>query len=196
MCTPEIYTGSICREALQTQQSCLQDRNTTSDIFIAVDPASSQSSKEEQASLFIQGLPILAPGPECKEVLIPLLCFYIFPLCDSSSNLHQPSSEECREITEDICAREFQTAATFATEDQLPQCQLLPDTTLKCNSKTSTGRNNVLYKKNIILNIVYSMSGFHRGIIFWGGAHLSEHMGVPGTYTSRGIYSQKFLKNL
>ena len=139
MCTPEIYTGSICREALQTQQSCLLDRNTSSDIFIAVDPASSKSSKEEQASLFIQGLPFLAPGPECMKAVIPFLCFNIFPLCDSSSGLHQPSSEECREITEDICAREFQTAAMFATDDQLPQCQLLPDTALKCNSKISTG---------------------------------------------------------
>ena len=141
MCTPEVYTGSICREALQTQQNRLLDRNT-SDIFIAVDPASSQSSKEEQASLFIQGLPFLAPGPECMKAVIPFLCFYVFPLCDSSSGLHQPSSEECREITEDICAREFQTAATFATDGQLPQCQLLPDTALKCNGKTSTGHYN------------------------------------------------------
>ena len=133
MCTAEIYTGSICREALQTQQSCLLDRNTSSDIFIAVDPASSQSSKEGQASLFIQGLPLLGPGPECMKVVVPFLCLNIFPLCDSSSSLHQPSSEGCREITEDICAREFQTAAMFATEEQLPQCQLLPDTALKCN---------------------------------------------------------------
>ena len=145
MCTPEIYTGSICRETLQTQQSCLLNRNTTSDILIAVDPASSQSTKEEQASLFIQGLPFLAPGPECMKVVIPFLCFYIFPLCDGTSGLHQPSSEECREITEDICAREFQTAAT--TDDQLPQCQLLPDTTLKSNGKTLTGRYNLLYKR-------------------------------------------------
>ena len=133
MCTAEIYTGSICREALQTQQSCLLDGNTSSDIFIAVDPTSSQSSKEEQANLLIQGLPLLAPGPECLKVVAPFLCRNIFPLCDNSTGLHQPSSEECREITEDICAREFQTAATFVTDDQLPQCQLLPDTALQCN---------------------------------------------------------------
>ena len=47
----------------------------------------------------------------------------------------KPSSEECREITEDICAHEFQTAASIVADDQLPQCQLLPDTALKCNGK-------------------------------------------------------------
>ena len=136
MCTPEIYTGSVCRRALQTQQSCLLDQNATRVIFIAEDVASSQSSREEQASLFIQGLPFLAPGPECMNVLVPFLCFYTFPLCDNSSGLHQPSSEECRTITDDICAREFQTAAMFAMDDQLPLCQLLPKTTVKCNGKT------------------------------------------------------------
>ena len=135
MCTPEIYTGSICREALQTRQSCLLDRNTSGDIFIAADPASSQSSREEQASLIIQGLSLLTPGPECMKAAVPFLCFYIFPLCDSASGLHQPSSEECREITEDICAQEFQTLLTDA---QLPQCQLPPEKNSKFNGKTLT----------------------------------------------------------
>ena len=148
MCTPEIYTGSICREALQTRQSCLLDRNTSSDIFIAVDPVSSQSSREEQANQIIQGFLLLAPGPECMRVVVPFLCFYVFPLCDSNSGLLQPSSGECREITDNICAQEFQTAAMFATDNQLPQCQLLPEATLiqNCNGKISTGYCNPLYK--------------------------------------------------
>ena len=149
MCTPEIYNGSICREALQTRQSCLLDRNTSGDIFIAVDPASSQSSREEQASLFIQGLSLLAPGPECMKAVAPFLCFYIFALCNSNSRLLQPSSGECREITDNVCAREFQTAAMFATADQLPQCQLLPDTALNCNSKTPTVHSyNIVQTEN------------------------------------------------
>ena len=69
------------------------------------------------------------------KAVVPFLCFHTFPLCDNSSGLHQPSSEECRTITDDVCAQEFQTAAMFAMDDQLPQCQLLPDTPLKCNSK-------------------------------------------------------------
>ena len=145
MCTPEIYTGSICREALLAQQSCLLDQNTSSDIFIAVDPASSQSSREEQVNVFIQGLPFLAPSSECIKTVVPFLCFYTFPLCDNTSDLHQPSSEECREITDNICAREFQKAAMFVTDDQLPQCQLLPDTTLQCNGKCATGYYIYMY---------------------------------------------------
>ena len=135
-CIPESYTGSICREVLQTQQGCLPDRNATGDIIIAVDPASSQQDKEERAKLFLGGLPFLDPSPECMEAVVPFLCFYIFPLCDSSGRPYQPSSAECSAVTDGICAREFVTAAIFATSDQLPQCQLLPDSTLECNSES------------------------------------------------------------
>ena len=137
MCTPETYAGSVCREVLQTQQSCLPDRNATGDIIITVDPASSQKDKEEQAKLFIGGLSFLDPSPDCMEAVVPFLCFYIFPLCDSSGRPYQPSAAECSTLIDGICAREFETAATFATSDQLPQCQLLPETTLECNCKTS-----------------------------------------------------------
>ena len=133
VCFPENYTGSICREVLQSQQSCLPNTNARGDIIIAVDPSSSQEDKESEAEQFIGGLSFLSPSPECMEAVVPFLCFYIFPLCDSSDRPYQPSSAECSAITNGICAREFETAATFARSDQLPQCQLLPETTLKCN---------------------------------------------------------------
>ena len=67
------------------------------------------------------------------EAVVPFLCFYIFPLCDSSGRPYQPSAAECSTLIDGICAREFETAATSAIGDQLPQCQLLPVTTLECN---------------------------------------------------------------
>ena len=136
-CLPENYTGSICREVLLTRQGCFPDRNATGDIIIAMDPSLSQQDKEEQVTLFIGGLPILNPSPECLEAVVPFLCFYIFPLCDSSGCPYQPSSVECSAVTDDICDQEFEIAATFAS-DQLPQCQLLPDSTSECNSELTT----------------------------------------------------------
>ena len=135
-CIPENYTGSVCREVLQTQQGCLPDRNATGNIIIAMDPSLSQQDKEEQARQLIAGLPLLDPSPECLEVVVPFLCFYIFPLCDSSGRPYQPSAAECNTLTGGICAQEFETAAAFVTGDQLPQCQLLPETTLECNGKS------------------------------------------------------------
>ena len=135
MCIPENYTGSICRDVLQTRQSCLLERKAIDDIFISADPTSSQSAKEEEVTLFNGSFSFLDPSPECMEAVVPFLCSYIFPLCDSSGRLHQPSAVECREITDEICAQEYNTvtAESLAGDGQLPQCQLLPETTLECN---------------------------------------------------------------
>ena len=132
-CMPENYTGSFCREVLLTRQGCLPDRNAAGDIIIAMDPSLSQQEKDEQARLFIGGLPVLDPSPECTEAVVPFLCFYIFPLCDSSGRPYQPSAAECTTVIDGICAREFELVASFVTSDQLIQCQRLPETTLECN---------------------------------------------------------------
>ena len=135
MCVPEEYTGTVCREVLQARQSCLQDRNTTDDIFIAADPTSSQLAREERATLFVGGLSLLNPSPECMQAVVPFLCSYIFPLCDSSGLPYLPSSVQCREIINGICANEFDVAEMLAGESQLPQCQLLPEATRECNGE-------------------------------------------------------------
>ena len=129
-----MYNGSICREVLQTQQSCLTGRNDTDDVFIAADPASSQLAREGRATLFVGGLSRLSPSPECMRAVVPFLCLYIFPLCDNSNGLlYQPTSVQCREIIDGICANEFDTVQMRAGESQLPQCQSLPETTLECD---------------------------------------------------------------
>ena len=135
MCTSENYTGSICREVLQVQQSCLPDRNTTNTILIATDPTTRQLSKEEEAVKLIEAILSQSPTSKCVEELIPFLCFYIFPLCDSSGRLYQPSSVDCSAIvTNGTCANEIEIVTNLITEDE---CQVLPEisTTLKCNGK-------------------------------------------------------------
>ena len=133
MCTSENYTGSICREVLQAQQSCLPDRNATSNIFIATDPTVSQLFKEENASQLIRAILSQSPTSKCVEELIPFLCFSTFPLCDSSGRLYQPSSVDCNTITNGTCAN-MSNVEIGIGEDE---CQTLPEmtSTLHCNGK-------------------------------------------------------------
>ena len=136
ICTSENYTGSICREVLQVQQSCLPDRNTTNIILIATDPTTRQLSKEEEAVKLIEAILSQSPTSKCVEELIPFLCFYIFPLCDSSGRLYQPSSVDCSTIivTNGTCANEIEIVTNMITEDE---CQVLPEMSTaliqKCN---------------------------------------------------------------
>ena len=134
-CMPEPYMGQVCRSAFQSRENCLQGGFNNGQINIPVS-STSQEELELQAQQFIGGLQLLNPSPECMEQVIPVICLYIFGgLCSDSSELYRLSSEECFTITDDVCAREFETARSLIGDDQLPQCQLLPDTATECNGK-------------------------------------------------------------
>lgn len=84
-CTPEVYTGSICRGALLARRFCLTGE-TGDEILIP--QGEDQQHLEEKASFLISGLNLLPgdlPSPECSEMADTFLCFAIFGLCDSSS---------------------------------------------------------------------------------------------------------------
>ena len=132
MCVSENYTGSICREVLQSRQNCLPDRTDTSDIIIAADPASSQLAKDEQVCLL---LGLFQSSPECMKAAITSLCLYTFPICDSNDHPYRLSYAECSAITDGVCAEEFEGAASVLGENQLPNCQLFSQTQVDCNSK-------------------------------------------------------------
>ena len=125
-CVPELYTGSVCRGALQAQQTCLLgDAVVAGDVFIPVSP--NQEALEQTARTAIGGLPLLSPSPECIEVAQPFLCFSLFGLCDNHSReLYLPSSQQCRTVTEEICAKELAAAVAIIGSDQLPQCDEFP----------------------------------------------------------------------
>ena len=127
-CVPEVYSGSVCRIELQTLQTCLFG-DGDGGIFI---PANgNQEEAEQTAQTTIGGLPFLNPSAECSEIAPPFLCFSIFGLCDNQSReLYLPSSQECRTVTENICAEEFVAAGAFVDSNQLPQCDEFPDVSL------------------------------------------------------------------
>ena len=124
-CIPEVYTGSVCRTALQTLQTCLFG-DESGEVLVPADR--NQDELETAVQTLIGGLPLLNPSEECSEVAPPFLCFSMFGLCNNQSRERcLPSSPECRMITEEICAEEFVAAGAIVGSDQLPQCDEFPD---------------------------------------------------------------------
>ena len=141
-CTPEVYTGVVCREALLAQQFCLTGENTD---VILIPESDDQQHLEEKASFLISGLNLLPgdlPSLQCLEVADRFACFNIFGLCgNSSGEVFLPSAEDCKMVTEELCGAELQRGMDFIPASSLPSChQGLPDTAMNC----STGK--LLYK--------------------------------------------------
>ncbi len=121
----EVYHGDTCKEALQDVQSCLMGDQGDGNVYI---PASgSQDAIETNAHTLIFSLPLLRPSQECEEALVPLLCLYLFKLCTMNGSLHQPSSQQCSDVSGNICASEWKTAEAFIGRESLPDCTLLPE---------------------------------------------------------------------
>ncbi len=118
----EVYVGEVCREVLQ---SCLPGDQSGGNISI---PATGKQDEiEAQAQMLVSSLLLLEPTQECKDAVVPFLCLYLFKLCSSELNgtLHQPSSQQCWDISSITCASQA-----------LPDCNSLPehDDHLDCQS--------------------------------------------------------------
>ena len=107
-------------------QQCLTN-DSSSEIHIPSNV--DQDEVEELIRGLISALPLLQPTPECTSEILPFLCFSYFGLCDSNGNLLRTSAEQCETIRDETCASEYSTAMAFV---QLPQCELLQDTTIEC----------------------------------------------------------------
>ena len=116
------------RTELQTLQTCLFG-DGDGEIFI---PANgNQKEAEQTAQTTIGGLLLLNPSAECSKVAPSFLCISMFGLCNNRTReLYLPSSQECRTVTENICAEEFVAAGGFVDSNQLPQCDEFPDASL------------------------------------------------------------------
>ena len=75
-----VYTQSACHEDLLSLQGCLPDRLGSRDVYIS---ATDQEAVETQANNLLNNLDLLNPSPECRAVVQPFLCLYLFGLCDS-----------------------------------------------------------------------------------------------------------------
>lgn len=125
-CFPETYKGRVCRQSLQLLQSQLCPTVIFSGIQIPSRAAQSQKALEDLATQLLNGLKRIS-NPECELAATPFLCFYIFGLCDITGNLLLPSSEQCEQITSDVCAQEWAIAMAVLGSEQLPTCESLPE---------------------------------------------------------------------
>ena len=122
-CSSEVYTGSICRSALQSLQNCIPDRCGSTEVYILSD--TSQSEIESHVMRLLGGLELLNARPECLEAVGPFLCSYYFGLCSSDNQPYLPSSRQCETIATETCAAEFEQAIGLLGRDALPQCETL-----------------------------------------------------------------------
>lgn len=62
---------------------------------------------------------------QCAKVLIPFMCQYAFPLCDTEGNTKAPTQTECKSIQDDMCAAEWKMIMTTSFSTLLPVCENL-----------------------------------------------------------------------
>ena len=136
-CSADVYSGAVCRDALQMYQQCLTNSYNSSEVYIPSD--GDQQQLEQQVNQLIAGLQFLTPSPECNEAATLLICLVYFGLCDSSGELQLPSATQCETVSRETCASEFRmaTAILGSTSVTLPQCDTLPTTSEStlCTSK-------------------------------------------------------------
>ena len=110
-----LYEGGICdaylRADIENVMTLLR-RNTTEqdlmDFFNVLDDYPSIVSKE------------------CNQAAKPLICDYVYPICDSNGYYKYASKEECVRVRDVICAAEWQIALSLVPH-VLPNCDILPD---------------------------------------------------------------------
>ena len=138
-CLREPYRGQICRQALLSRQSCIDNSSTgnseVGEVYISA--LGKQAVLEQLASRLFLGLQSLPADTQCQlAVLLPFLCSVMFVLCDSNGNLNLPSSGECIAITEFINEQELLLDLVSISNGagvQLPHCESLPDFTRDCS---------------------------------------------------------------
>ena len=131
------YSGEICKDELVSLQMCFSGVTSPLNIPSSID----QQTGESDAMSLVNGLSFLNPSQQCSEAIMPFLCLYTFNLCDSNNTLHTILRQDCLDIRDDICAREWSQGVTFLGDGVLPVCEDLPDVIENCTGKLSSYRS-------------------------------------------------------
>ena len=85
-----------------------------------------QTTGEEKAGTLIAASEAFA-SDKCGQVLRPVGCLYLFPLCDKSTRkIIRPTYGQCEDIKNNACSDEWKLAESFGAGDKLPKCEILP----------------------------------------------------------------------
>ena len=60
---------------------------------------------------------------ECSAAVLPFLCQYVYPPCDSNSSTQFITQEQCINIRDDLCEAEWRIAMTIEHGNLLPVCE-------------------------------------------------------------------------
>ena len=119
---------SICYPILQQYKSCNSEMNDSNGLYIS---STINVNKSESIASQLKILRNLL-SPQCQAASLPLICLFLFPLCDANGTAYLPSSEQCYSISGGVCKEEWEVAQAMVTG--LPSCAVLPNVS-SCNSK-------------------------------------------------------------
>ena len=125
------YSGEVCRDELASLQMCFSGV-TSPPPALNIPSTIDQQTGESDATSLVDGLPLLNPSQQCSEAIMPFLCLFIFNLCDSNNTLYTILRQDCLDIRDNVCAREWSRAVAFLDDGVLPVCEDLPDGIENC----------------------------------------------------------------
>ena len=129
------YSGEVCRDELMSLQICFSGVASPPPP-LNIPSSIDQQTEESDAMRLVNSL---NPSQQCSEAIMPFLCLYTFSLCDSSNTLHTILRQDCLDIRDDVCTREWSQAIAFLGDGVLPVCEDLPDVIENCTGKYNAG---------------------------------------------------------
>ena len=133
-CSTTLIQNSVCKNSLVDILSSMNcDTDLRGSILV-------QQNDESTASRIVFGLNIINPSPECRELVVPFLCLYLFGLCDMSGIFIQPTIGQCEEIRDVVCRTEWVTALRLGID--LPDCENFRMESQSCPVINGSGTNS------------------------------------------------------
>ena len=128
------YTGTLCNDVLTQWYQCAVGKE---DVSVG---KTTQLQSQQENSLVILGsilgkvfhaqllsFSMIDKHKSCRQVALPFLCQYFFPLVDCSTGLaYTATREDCILIRTGVCADLWALATRFGYDHYLPDCYKLP----------------------------------------------------------------------
>ncbi len=78
---------------------------------------------------------VSADFPDCREVAIPFLCHYYFPIKQcTTGDVYTVTQEDCTQISNTVCRTPWNLAITLGYGDKIPNCDSLPPRSITSNN--------------------------------------------------------------
>ena len=119
------YYDGIC----STYLTSLTD---TDDILIA--QSTDVVTEEQVVELFKMAKSSNSVSEECTNVVLPSVCQYVYPPCDGNGSVLSITNEQCLNVRDEVCAKEWRIVMNTKFRTLLPDCEIKNDSVpLKCH---------------------------------------------------------------